>query len=84
MSLMKEKSSNYIDNHSDMLCLIVLFIVIQQTISTSCENIQIEDKTKFILKSDSYTPIDNNSLINWFYQKFSIMNIQFPWGKFED
>ncbi|CAF0887225.1 unnamed protein product [Adineta steineri] len=54
--------------------------MIQQTISISCEFIQMEYKAKFISKSNDYTSIENQRLIHWFYQKFIQMNIAFPWS----
>ncbi|CAF1080340.1 unnamed protein product [Adineta steineri] len=54
--------------------------MIQQTMSISCEFIQMEYKAKFISKSNDYTSIENQQLIHWFYQKFIQMNIAFPWN----
>ncbi|CAF1021614.1 unnamed protein product [Rotaria sp. Silwood1] len=54
--------------------------MIQQTMSISCEHIQMEYKAKFLSKSNDYTLIENKKFINWFYQKFTQMNIQFPWN----
>ncbi|CAF0831390.1 unnamed protein product [Rotaria sp. Silwood1] len=53
--------------------------MIQQTMSIPCEHIQMEYKAKFLSKSNDYTLIENKKFINWFYQKFTQMNIQFPW-----
>lgn len=64
-----------------MLFLIVLNTMLQETISMSCESIQIQYKAKFISKSNNYIPIENQPLIHWFYQKFIQMNILFPWSK---
>ncbi|CAF0812302.1 unnamed protein product [Rotaria sordida] len=54
--------------------------MIQQTMSISCQRIQIAYKAKFISKSNDYILIEKKSFINWFDQKFTQMNIRFPWN----
>jgi hypothetical protein len=78
---MKKTFTNHIISYGIVLFLLIFLIMIEQTLSLSCQFVPIEYKAKFISKSDDYTLIENKQLIHWFYQRFIQMNIKFPWSK---
>ncbi|CAM4755127.1 unnamed protein product [Rotaria magnacalcarata] len=54
--------------------------MIQQAMSIACQHMQDEYKAKFILKSYANTLAENKSIFNWLYEKFTQLNLRYPWN----